>query len=58
MRSSGLLSVVSMQEERGDISFSQVFQLGKEQQDVLDAAASNSYKDFILKGKHLSFPGI
>ena len=42
MRSSGLLSVVSMKEDRGDISFSKVFKLGNDQNEVLEAAVKTS----------------
>ena len=55
MRSAGLLSVVSMQEDRGEISFGKMFQLGQEQKEVLDELARNrKIKDVIIKGKYLA----
>ena len=52
MRSAGLLSVVAMQEDRGEISFGKIFKLGQEQKQVLDEVAGNKkIKDIVLKGK-------
>ena len=52
MRSAGLLSVVAMQEDSGEISFGKMFKLGQEQKQVLDEVAGNKkIKDIVLKGK-------
>ena len=54
MRSSGLLSVIALKKDRGEITKGQVYQLNDDQKETLDKVTKEEKKDVILSGKHAS----